>query len=220
MPVASAQAVIATRPTLHFENFTDAYHPEFVHRGTHDFAPSVHAEGGVQFTPMRQGDNAIVRTVPMIKADGGMMRNGWGEDAAFPAIATLAPEQRKRLTFCMIPPGMTLIFAPNAVAYQIVTAVSAEETMAANDRVTGGGWLLPRRTVELSDFAGRDLRTARNDARAVQQLAVAGLSTCAGRGSNALARVRSQPRSLGERLPDRRGKPSRAPERREHEERE
>ncbi len=22
------------------ENFTDAYHPEFVHHGTHDFAPS------------------------------------------------------------------------------------------------------------------------------------------------------------------------------------
>ena len=35
----------------HVENFTDAYHPEFVHRGTHDFAPSVHAQGGVQFTP-------------------------------------------------------------------------------------------------------------------------------------------------------------------------
>ena len=26
---------------VHVENFTDAYHPEYVHRGTHDFAPSV-----------------------------------------------------------------------------------------------------------------------------------------------------------------------------------
>ncbi|MGH2510039.1 MAG: aromatic ring-hydroxylating oxygenase subunit alpha, partial [Ktedonobacteraceae bacterium] len=35
---------------IHAENFTDAYHPEFVHVGTHDFAPSVHPDGGVQCT--------------------------------------------------------------------------------------------------------------------------------------------------------------------------
>ncbi|MBS0537939.1 MAG: aromatic ring-hydroxylating dioxygenase subunit alpha, partial [Proteobacteria bacterium] len=55
---------------IHAENFTDSYHPEFVHRGTHDFAPSVHDDGGVVFTPMTQADNAIVRTVPLLQADG------------------------------------------------------------------------------------------------------------------------------------------------------
>lgn len=140
---------------LHFENFTDAYHPEFVHRGTHDFAPSIHPEGGVRFTSMSEGDNAIVRTVPLIKSDGGMMREGWGESAAFPPIETLSPEQRKRLAFVMIPPGMTIVFAPNAVAYQLVSALSAEATTAANDRVTGGGWLIPRETFELPDFEAR-----------------------------------------------------------------
>ena len=140
---------------IHAENFTDAYHPEFVHRGTHDFAPSVHPEGGVEFTAMTGADNAIVRTVPLIKPDGGMTDAGWGPEAAFPAIATLSPEQRKRLTFVLIPPSMTLIFAPGAVAYQLITAVGAEATFASNDRVTAGGWLLPRSTYELNDFAER-----------------------------------------------------------------
>lgn len=74
---------------VHVENFTDAYHPEFVHRGTHDFAPSVHPDGGVGFTPMSDGDNAIVRTVPLLSPDGGMMEDGWGQPAAFPVIQTL-----------------------------------------------------------------------------------------------------------------------------------
>ena len=67
------------------ENFTDAYHPEYVHIGTHDFAPSVMEGDGVRFTEMKPGDNAIVRSVPMRTPDGGMMKDGWGPEAAFPA---------------------------------------------------------------------------------------------------------------------------------------
>jgi len=140
---------------IHVENFTDAYHPEFVHRRTHDFAPSVHPEGGVEFTAMTAADNAIVRTVPLLQLDGGMTDAGWGAEAAFPAIATLSPAQRKRLTFVLIPPSMTLIFAPGAVSYQLITPVGAEATLASNDRVTSGGWLLPRSTYERGDFAER-----------------------------------------------------------------
>jgi phenylpropionate dioxygenase-like ring-hydroxylating dioxygenase large terminal subunit len=155
VPPVPADKVLPWNWKLHFENFTDAYHPEYVHRGTHDFAPSVHPEGGVQFTAMHAGDNAIVRSVPLLKTDGGMMRDGWGEQAAFPPIATLTPAQRSRIVFAMIPPSMTLVFAPNAAAYQLVTAVAVEGTMAANDRVTGGGWLVPRSTLALPDFAER-----------------------------------------------------------------
>lgn len=50
---------------VHVENFTAAYHPEFVHRGTHDFGPNVHPAARVRFTPMQAGDNAILRTVPL-----------------------------------------------------------------------------------------------------------------------------------------------------------
>ncbi len=144
---------------IHYENFTDAYHPEFVHRGTHDFAPSVHPEQeGVRFTAMAAGDNAIVRSVPLLRADGGMMEDGWGYPPEFPPIATLTPAQRARLTFAMIPPSLTLIFAPNVVAYQMIAAEGAEETYASNDRVTAGGWLLPETTRDLPDFAARAAR--------------------------------------------------------------
>lgn len=140
---------------VHAENFTDAYHPEFVHRGTHDFAPSHHKDGGVAFTPMAAGDNAIVRTVPLLQPDGGMMADGWGPEAAFPAIESLSAEQRSHVTFAMLPPSMTIIFAPGAVSYQLVKAAGVTETYASNDRVTAGGWLLPRSTCESPDFDKR-----------------------------------------------------------------
>lgn len=57
--------VLADKPLpwnwkIHVENFTDAYHPGFVHAGTHDIAPSVQPDPGgrivlgVQFTEMRE----------------------------------------------------------------------------------------------------------------------------------------------------------------------
>jgi nitrite reductase/ring-hydroxylating ferredoxin subunit len=140
---------------IHYENFTDAYHPEFVHRGTHDFAPSVQPEGGVRFTEMQRDDDAIVRSVPLLRPDGGMMEAGWGEPPAFPPIATLTPEQRARITFAMVPPSLTLVFAPNAVAYQLIAATAVDQTFASNDRVTTGGWVIPRSTRELPDFDRR-----------------------------------------------------------------
>ena len=73
------------------ENFTDAYHPEFVHSGTHDFAPSVMDGDGVRFTEMKPGDNAIVRTVPMRTPDGGMSRDGWGARRPFPPSPRCRP---------------------------------------------------------------------------------------------------------------------------------
>jgi phenylpropionate dioxygenase-like ring-hydroxylating dioxygenase large terminal subunit len=140
---------------IQLENFTDAYHPEFVHQGTHDFAPSVHPEGGVEFTPMANGDNAIVRSVPMLSPDGGMMRDGWGAEAMFPPIAGLSSRQRNRLSFVMIPPNLQLMFAPGAVSYTLLVPAGADATFASSDRVTGGGWILPRSTVALPDFAER-----------------------------------------------------------------
>lgn len=140
---------------VHVENFTDAYHPEYVHRGTHDFAPSVLDGDGVRFTDMKPGDNAIVRSVPLRRPDGGMMHDGWGEVAMFPPIATLGAEARSRLTFALLPPSLTLVFAPGAVAYTMLRPAGVEATFAASDRVTNGGWLLPQSTLDLPDFAAR-----------------------------------------------------------------
>ncbi len=137
------------------ENFTDAYHPEFVHIGTHDFAPSVMEGDGVRFTEMKPGDNAIVRSVPMRVPGGGMMKDGWGAEAAFPAIATLPEEQRRRIFFAMLPPSMTMMFAPGTVAYTLMRPAGVTATFAGSDRVTYGGWLLPQSTMELPDFVDR-----------------------------------------------------------------
>jgi phenylpropionate dioxygenase-like ring-hydroxylating dioxygenase large terminal subunit len=140
---------------IQLENFTDAYHPEFVHHGTHDFAPSVPPGSGVEFTPMADGDNAIVRHVPMLSPDGGMMRDGWGAEAMFPAIPALSPRQHNWLSFVMVPPNLQLMFAPGAVSYTLLVPGGAEATYASSDRVTGGGWILPKSTVVLPDFAER-----------------------------------------------------------------
>jgi len=155
VPPASLANPLPWNWKIHAENFTDAYHPEFVHVGTHDFAPSVHPDGGVQFTAFAPGDNAIVRSVPLLRPDGGMTADGWGENAMFPAIETLSSEQRRRLTFALLPPSMTLVFAPGAIAYQLISPVAADATMASNDRVTAGGWLLPKSTIGLPDFKQR-----------------------------------------------------------------
>ncbi len=155
IPPKMAETPLPWNWKVHVENFIDAYHPEFVHRGTHDFAPSVHPNGGVQFTPMAEGDNAILRTVPLIREDGGMMADGWGEPAAFPPIPTLPSAQRNRLVFVMLPPSMTMVFAPNAIAYTLVSPAGSEATLASSDRVTAGGWLVPKTTAALPDFTER-----------------------------------------------------------------
>jgi hypothetical protein len=126
-----------------------------VHRGTHDFAPSVLGDDGVAFTSMSESDNAVMRSVPMLNPDGGMMRDGWGAEAMFPPIETLTPAQRGRLTFAMVLPNLQLMFAPGAVAYTLLVPAGADATFASSDRVTGGGWILPRSTVELPDFVER-----------------------------------------------------------------
>ena len=55
----------------------------------------------------------------------------------------------------MVPPNLQLMFAPGAVAYTLLVPHGARATFASSDRVTGGGWILPRSTVALPDFAER-----------------------------------------------------------------
>lgn len=168
---------------VHVENFTDAYHPEFVHKGTHDFAPSVLGDDGVAFTDMAPGDNAIVRSVPLREKDGGMMDAGWGAEAMFPPIESLSDSQRSRITFALLPPSMTLVFAPGAVAYTLLKPAGVTATYASNDRVTGGGWLLPRSTVNLPDFDERAAAVCAGGAKIWAQDVPVNLSMQRGKGS-------------------------------------
>ena len=118
-----------------------------------------------RFTAMEPGDQCIVRSVPLIEPDGGMTRDGWGKPAEFPPIETLTPTQRRRLTFALIPPSLTLIFAPTHIGYALLRPIGAEATLAANDRVTGGGWLVPRSTRALADFDERAARIREGGAK-------------------------------------------------------
>ena len=68
MPPVMSDKPLPWNWKVHVENFTDAYHPEYVHIGTHDFAPSVMANDGVRFTEMKPGDNAIVRSTGLSTA--------------------------------------------------------------------------------------------------------------------------------------------------------
>jgi phenylpropionate dioxygenase-like ring-hydroxylating dioxygenase large terminal subunit len=193
IPPAPADKSLPWNWKIHAENFTDAYHPEFVHIKTHDFAPSNHPDGGVEFTPMKDTDNTIIRSVPMLKSDGGMMEEGWGETAAFPAIKSLSSAQRKRVTFAMLPPSMTLMFAPGVVAYQLLAPLAVDSTLASNDRVTAGGWLLPRSTVELPDFAERTSRVREGAKKIWLQDIPVNLGVQAGKRSRYLPEARYMP---------------------------
>jgi len=78
---------------------------------------------------------------------------------------------------------MTLIFAPNAISYQILTPISAEGSMAANDRVTGGGWLVPQSTLDLPDFAVRAAKVQEGGSKIWAQDLPINLSMQAGKRS-------------------------------------
>jgi hypothetical protein len=41
------------------------------------------------------------------------------------------------------------------VAYTLVAPMGSDATLASSDRVTAGGWLVPRTTADLPDFADR-----------------------------------------------------------------
>ena len=55
----------------------------------------------------------------------------------------------------MLPPSLTMMFAPGTVAYTLIRPTGVEATFAGSDRVTYGGWLLPQSTIDLPDFVDR-----------------------------------------------------------------
>jgi hypothetical protein len=115
-----------------------------------------------------------------------MMRDGWGRHAMFPPIKTLSHAQRRQLTFVMIPPSITLIFAPGVVAYTLIRPVGAAATIAGSDRVTAGGWILPQSTLSLPDFANRAAQVTEGGAKMWAQDVPVNRSMQAGKSSRFL----------------------------------
>ena len=103
----------ATVPDLPFnwkimvENFMEAYHPDRLHKGIHDFAPSSLAD----FGPYESGDGAIFGHMGTTILDGGFNPT---TKALFPVIETLTEDERRKILFAYIPPSLLIGFQPDS----------------------------------------------------------------------------------------------------------
>jgi len=98
--------------------------------------------------------------------------DGRSETPMFPAIAPLSRAQHRRLTFALLPPRMTLVFAPGAIAYTLAEGVGREAELCLQR---------PRHRRRLAGAAQHDrvagLREADED-RQRRWLGDSGLRTC------------------------------------------
>lgn len=103
-----------------FENFNDGYHANKLHEGVHDFCRSEDAE-----FPVPWDDDAafIMRTNRFTHIDGGFNAT---QKALLPLFPSLTEEERWRVTFALVPPTLTLGFAPDQVFYFLVRPLTAD----------------------------------------------------------------------------------------------
>jgi phenylpropionate dioxygenase-like ring-hydroxylating dioxygenase large terminal subunit len=101
-----------------FENFNDGYHANKLHQGVHDFCRSEDAE----FTDWDDGRNVILRTNRFTHIDGGFNAS---QKALLPLFPGITEEERWRVTFALVPPTLTLGFAPDQIFYFLIRPLSA-----------------------------------------------------------------------------------------------
>ena len=118
---------------------------------------AMHPDGGwVAFTDMNPRDNAIIRTVPLLKADGGMTQRRLGRRRrCSPQSTSLPPEQRSRLC---LSDGTSDLAANVRARHDLLHGAETDRRSRRQrfiEGVTGGGWILPHSTLSLPDFAER-----------------------------------------------------------------
>ena len=103
-----------------FENFNDGYHANKLHQGVHDFCRSEDAEFPVEWND----DHAfIMRTNRFTHIDGGFNAT---QKTLLPLFPGITDEERWRVTFALVPPTLTLGFAPDQIFYFLVRPVTAD----------------------------------------------------------------------------------------------
>jgi phenylpropionate dioxygenase-like ring-hydroxylating dioxygenase large terminal subunit len=102
------------------ENFIEPYHVTYLHRGSHDFAPSRLTE----FIPYEDGDGQIMRHAGFLHLDGSLNENGWGFPGLFPVIETLSEVERGRITWASLPPTLFFGLAPDLVLFYLLLPTS------------------------------------------------------------------------------------------------
>ena len=103
-----------------FENFNDGYHANKLHAGVHDFCRSEDAAFPVGW----DDDHAfIMRTNRFTHIDGGFNAT---QKALLPLFPALTDEERWRVMFALVPPTLTLGFAPDQIFYFLVRPLTAD----------------------------------------------------------------------------------------------
>jgi phenylpropionate dioxygenase-like ring-hydroxylating dioxygenase large terminal subunit len=101
------------------ENFMEGYHPDRLHKGIHDFAPSAL----VSYAPSDAQSAALYGLMGTTNIDGGFNPTF---QALFPVIETLTEEERRRLVFAYIPPTLLLGLQADSAFWFVVNPTSAE----------------------------------------------------------------------------------------------
>ena len=99
------------------ENFMEGYHPDRLHKGIHDFAPSSKA----WYAPFEEGEAAMYGYMGATIPDGGFNPT---QKAIFPIIPTLTTEERWRMLFAYVPPSLLMGFQPDSAFWFTVQPVS------------------------------------------------------------------------------------------------
>jgi phenylpropionate dioxygenase-like ring-hydroxylating dioxygenase large terminal subunit len=101
------------------ENFMEGYHPDRLHKGIHDFAPSAL----VSYAPFADDDAVLYGFMGTTNVDGGFNAT---YQALFPVIDTLTEEDRRRLVFAFVPPTLLLGLQADSAFWFVVNPTSAE----------------------------------------------------------------------------------------------
>jgi phenylpropionate dioxygenase-like ring-hydroxylating dioxygenase large terminal subunit len=100
------------------ENFMEGYHPDRLHKDIHDFAPS----STINYATYEPGMNYMFGLHPTTVTDGGFNPTFHG---FFPPIETLTEEERNRVNFAYVPPGLLFGFQSDSAFWFTVLPTSA-----------------------------------------------------------------------------------------------
>ena len=106
------------------ENFMEGYHPSRLHQGLHDWAPS----SGAWFAPFGDDDSAIYGAMNTTAPDGGFNPT---KKALFPPIETLTDEERNKVPFVYVPPGLLIgMQADSAFWFTVLPTGAGSHTLS------------------------------------------------------------------------------------------
>jgi phenylpropionate dioxygenase-like ring-hydroxylating dioxygenase large terminal subunit len=121
------------------ENFMEGYHPDRLHHGIHDWAPS----SAMEYAPYQDGDAAIYGWTRSTHPDGGFNAS---KKCLFPPIETLTQAQRWLVPFIYVPPSLLIGMQSDSAFWFTVLPTSATTHSLSMS------YVFPRSTTRLPMF--------------------------------------------------------------------